>query len=329
MKQLSVVIANYNYEKFVAEAIESALGLDWPDVDVVVVDDGSTDGSLDIIRSYGDQIRILATENAGQRVAVNRGFDMSTGDVVIFLDADDVLPANMPKLIGAEWGPSVSKAQTQMQRIDEAGVAIGRPFPAYRRLPTPVDIRRWAATTSAYPTPPASGNAYARWYLERLLPVGEEVGSAADSALLAAAPFLGDVICVPGATVMYRRHGANDSNLLGEPGRFPREVERARTRWCFAQSASKAGPVDLRPLFRSRELLQLRVASQRLRPDVDPIPGDRPARMARDAILSPLRPGPEPWWQRIAIAVWSLTTLVAPQRIAQSLINVRYREAGR
>lgn len=324
MRQLSVVIANYNYGHFIADAIESALGLDWPDLDVIVVDDGSTDGSVDIIRKYGDRIRFLATENAGQRVAANRGFELSTGDVVIFLDADDMLPPDLAQLIAGVWAPGVSKAQTQMQRIDEMGVRVGRPFPVHRRIPTPVEITRWATTTSAYPTPPGSGNAYARWFLDCLLPVGEEVGGFLDSALLAAAPFFGDVICLPEAIVMYRRHDSNDSDLLRDPRRFPREVERARARWWFAQSACGAFPVDLRPLFRSRELLQLRVASRRLCPGVDPLPGDHVGQMARDAVLSPFRPGPEAWWHRIVIAVWSLMTLVVPQRVAQSLIRARY-----
>ena len=73
MRRLSVVITNYNYARFVGEAIDSALALDWDDVEVVVVDDGSTDESLQVIAGYADRVRVLATENSGQRVAANRG----------------------------------------------------------------------------------------------------------------------------------------------------------------------------------------------------------------------------------------------------------------
>jgi hypothetical protein len=324
MKRLSVVIANYNHRRFVGLAIDSALKLDWPDVEVVVVDDGSTDGSLEVIDAYAADVRILVTANGGQRVAVNRGFAASTGDVVIFLDADDLLTADLPRRIDAVWGPSVSKVQFQMQQIDEHGTAFGPLFPPYDPPPTSADIRRWMQRTSAYPTPPGSGNAYARWFLERLMPVGPEAGDAADSALLAAAPFLGDVVCAPGATVLYRRHDANDSDLLQDASRFPREVARARARWRLAQAAAGATTVDERALQRSRELLQMRVAAHRLVPAAQPLPGDGWARMLLDAVRSPWQPGPESWRHRSAVLGWCVATLVAPSGAARRLIAARY-----
>jgi len=65
----SIIISNYNYADFLAEAIESALAVDWPDVEVIVVDDGSTDGSRDIIRSYGTRVIPVFQENSGQLAA--------------------------------------------------------------------------------------------------------------------------------------------------------------------------------------------------------------------------------------------------------------------
>jgi glycosyltransferase involved in cell wall biosynthesis len=324
MERLSVVIANHNYERFVGDAIESALALRWDDVEVVVVDDGSTDGSPAVIQSYSDRVQVLFTDNATQRVAANRGYAMTTGDVVVFLDSDDVLPPDLPSRLAAVWSPSVSKAQFRMQRIDESGRPIGDPFPEYRPVPTPEDIRRWASTTSAYPTPPGSGNAYARSFLDRIFPVGSSVGAASDSACLAAAPFFGDVVTVPGVVVGYRRHGGNDSNLLADDHRFPREVERARKRWLFAQQATGTGTVDERPLFRSRELLQLRVASLRVAPGERPLPGDSRVRMLADAMRAPFQIGPEPPMRRVAVAGWCLATLFAPERFVRRLIATRY-----
>jgi glycosyltransferase involved in cell wall biosynthesis len=262
MKRLSVVVVNYNYERYVGAAIESALALEWDDVEVVVVDDGSTDGSRAVIEPYAGRVETLFTENATQRVAADRGYGLTTGDVVVFLDSDDLLPTDLAARLASVWTPSVSKAQFRMQRIDESGRPFGEPFPEYRPVPTPADIRRWASATTAYPTPPGSGNAYARWFLDQVTPVGPEVGDASDSAWLAAAPFFGDVISVRDVVVGYRRHGSNDSNLLSDVRRFPREVARARARWRFAQAARgvQPGSIDERPLFRSRELLQLRVA---------------------------------------------------------------------
>lgn len=325
MHVLSVVISNYNYERFVGQAIDSALALRWPEVEVVVVDDGSTDGSLDVIGKYGSRVRLLATENASQRVAVNRGFALSTGDVVVFLDSDDVLPAELPERLASVWGPSVSKVQFRMQRIDANGVKLGRPFPTYEPVPRPAEIRRWATVTSAYPTPPGSGNAYARWFLEKVLPVEtDDVGNAGDSALLAAAPLFGDVVSVPEVVIQYRQHDSNDSNLLTDRTRFPREVERARARWRLAQSAIGVEAIDERPLFRSRELLQLRIASRRMVPMARPLPGDGFVRMAFDAFSSPFRPGPETWLHRIIVSAWCLLTLVAPKHVATKLVTSRY-----
>jgi glycosyltransferase involved in cell wall biosynthesis len=326
MKRLSVVIVNYNYERFVGAAIESALSVDWNDVEVVVVDDGSTDGSRAVIEGYADRVETLFTENASQRVAANRGYALTTGDVVLFLDSDDLLPPDLAVHLAAVWTPSVSKAQFRVQRIDEAGRPFGEPFPEYRPVPTPADIRSWAAATTAHPTPPGSGNAYARWFLDQVMPVGPEAGDAPDSAWLAAAPFFGDVVTLPAVVVGYRRHGANDSDLLADVRRFPREVARARARWRFAQtSIGVAGEaIDEQPLFRSRELLQLRVAARRAAPAERPLPGDSPRRLLLDALRAPFHVGPEPLLLRAAISGWCIATLIAPERLARRLLTVRY-----
>ncbi len=324
MKRLSVVIANFNYERYVSAAIDSALALRWDDVEVVVVDDGSTDGSPAVIAGYGDRITSLFVENGRQRVAVNRGYALTSGDVVIFLDSDDLLPPDLPARLGQVWGPSVSKAQFQMQRIDETGSPIGAPFPAYRPPPTPADIRRWVTRTSAYPTPPGSGNAYARSFLDRIFPMEPSIGDAADSACLAAAPFFGDVVSVPGVVVGYRQHGANDSDLLQDDRRFPREVVRARARWLFAHRVNGAAAVDERPLRRSRELLQLRIAARRVAPGEQPLPGDGWLWMLVDSLRAPFQVGPEPPLRRLVISGWCAATLLAPERLARRLLAVRY-----
>ena len=326
MKRLSVVIANHNYERYVGAAIESALGLEWDDVEVVVVDDGSTDGSRAVIERYADRVAVLLAENATQRVAANRGYAMTTGDVVVFLDSDDLLPPDLPHRLARVWTPNVSKAQFRMQRIGADGAPVGSPFPEYDPVPEPADIRRWVTETTAYPTPPGSGNAYARWFLDRIFPLDPGIGDFADSGCLAAAPFFGDVVTVPEIVVGYRQHGANDSNLLADDSRFPREIARARARWRFARqvSGADAGAADERPLFRSRELLQLRVASSRVAPDDRPLPGDGRARMLLDSLRAPFHVGPEPLLRRLVIAGWCLATLVAPERVARRLLAVRY-----
>lgn len=323
MRRLSVVIANYNYEDFVATAIESALALDWPDVEVVVVDDGSTDRSLSVINRYSDRVVVVATGNSTQRVAVNTGFSRSSGDVVIFLDSDDVLPRDLAQHVNRVWRAGISKVQFRMQRVDADGTPIGEPFPSFRPTPTPVEIRRWLSRTSAYPTPPGSGNAYARWFLDDLMPVGAEAGDAADSALLVTAPMLGDVVTVPEVVVGYRQHSSNDSNLMADTTRFAREVRRAHTRWDFVLDVVGPDQLSGRALRRSRELLQFRVGA--LVSDGHPASAhDNRVSMLLDAISSPIRPGPEPLSRRVAVALWCLACLSLPNGVAKRLVRARF-----
>lgn len=87
---VSVVVPCYNKERYVAEAIESALAQTHA-CEVIVVDDGSSDGSLDVIRSFDGRIRWTAGPNRGGSAARNTGVDMAAGDWIQFLDADDRL----------------------------------------------------------------------------------------------------------------------------------------------------------------------------------------------------------------------------------------------
>jgi glycosyltransferase involved in cell wall biosynthesis len=89
LPSLAVVIPCWNAEKWVARAIKSVLGQQYPNIELIVIDDGSTDGSLDIIRSFGDKIRWETGPNNGPCAARNRGLAIATAKYIHFLDADD------------------------------------------------------------------------------------------------------------------------------------------------------------------------------------------------------------------------------------------------
>ncbi len=108
---LSVIIPNYNYAEFIADAIESALELDWPDVEIIVVDDGSTDRSRAVIERYAGRVTAIYKANAGQAAACNTGFARSRGDVIVFLDADDRLHPALMLELAKVWHLGVSKVQ--------------------------------------------------------------------------------------------------------------------------------------------------------------------------------------------------------------------------
>lgn len=88
---VSILIPCYNAERFVAEAVESALGQTHSHMEVVVVDDGSTDNSVEVLKSFGERIIFEAGPNQGACVARNRAFELCSGDYIQYLDADDKL----------------------------------------------------------------------------------------------------------------------------------------------------------------------------------------------------------------------------------------------
>src|SRR5215510_4209515 len=88
----SCLISNYNYKRYIADAVDSALAQTAPLDEIIIVDDGSTDGSQEFIRDryYHPKIQLITKENGGQLSCFNEGFRVATGDVIFFLDADDV-----------------------------------------------------------------------------------------------------------------------------------------------------------------------------------------------------------------------------------------------
>jgi GT2 family glycosyltransferase len=88
---VSIIIPCYNAEKWVAQSIQSSLDQTWPNKEVIVIDDGSTDASLNVIKSFGDKIRWETGPNRGGNVARNRGLEMAGGEWIQYLDADDYL----------------------------------------------------------------------------------------------------------------------------------------------------------------------------------------------------------------------------------------------
>src|SRR5258707_2614552 len=118
---VSVAINNFNYPAYLRPCIGSVLAQTYRPIEVVVVDDGSTDGSRAVIEGYGDRIRPLFKSNGGQASAINAGFAMTGGDVVLFLDADDLLYADTVERLVDIWQPRVAKAQFPLRLVDESG----------------------------------------------------------------------------------------------------------------------------------------------------------------------------------------------------------------
>lgn len=329
---LSIVIANYNYAEYVGQSIESALSVDWPDVEVVVVDDGSTDGSRSVIEQYGNRIVTIFQENSGQIAARNVGFARCRGDAVSFLDSDDLLHPSIMREAAAVWHDGVSKVQFRMRGIDGDGNPIGTVFPQYAASPTPERIRRWATATGTYPTPPCSGNIFSRACLQAIFPLDDFCGKAPDTSMIAAAPFLGDVITIPKALVEYRIHGRNaDAAATFDTSRFGRQTFDAIRRFEYAQRIARKAGIEVADSARHLAFPQLRfrVASLRLAPEQHPVARDTTLRAFSDALRAALTPqGVGPRAAALTF-IWATLVLLSTRRMAEALVYWRLTPGSR
>ncbi len=210
---VSVVINNFNYERYVGLAIESALA-QRPRVEVVVVDDGSSDGSREVVSSYRRRVKLVFQDNGGQAAAFNSGFAAATGDVVVFLDADDLLAPQAVRTIRTKFAEQgVAKLHWPLWEIDATGRTTGILRP--ETLMPEGNLRRRVVELGplAHSNPPTSGNAFSRWVLERVLPMPvEEYRICADAYLVMLASIFGPVRRSLMPLSYWRRHGENRFN---------------------------------------------------------------------------------------------------------------------
>ncbi len=330
--RLSVVIPNYNYAEFVGQAIDSALAIDWPDVEVIVVDDGSTDDSHTVIARYGRRITVVLQANAGQYMAYNAGFAQATGDVIIFLDSDDLLEPTVMREVARAWRPGLSKVQFRMQTVDRMGRLLGGSFPQFQVAPSPQLVRQWVLNTTAYPTPPGSGNAYAAEFLARILPLDLSCGKPGDACCVAASPLMGDVLTLDKPLARYRVHGRNDGAVSQlDPKQMTLHVERTLQRHPYAMRIAAQAGLKFADgaLNRSLSYLPYRLASLRLAPQQHPITGDSRMVVLRDALRAVRHPQGLGWTGRAVLLAWVSAVALAPQALAERLILWRFAPAAR
>ncbi len=212
-KTISVIINNFEYADFVGTAIESALNQD-NDVEVIVVDDGSKDGSREVIETYGDRVTPIFQENGGQAAAFNAGFACSSGEIVVFLDADDALVAGAGDAIRSGFAdPGVAKLHWSLWEVETDGRPTGNLRPEVL-MPTG-DLRHRLVEHGplGHSNPPTSGNAFSRRVLERILPMPEaEYRICADAYLVMLASLYGEIRRSLTPLSYWRRHGSNRYN---------------------------------------------------------------------------------------------------------------------
>ena len=327
---VSVVIPCYNYERYVGLALDSVMRQRVAPLEVIVVDDGSTDGSAAVIRGFPG-VRYIHQANAGHVAAFNHGYAESRGDIVLFLDADDVLEPEAVAEVISHWRAGAAKLQYELQVIDGAGDATGRVFCNYPAGYDSRAVREEFGRHGTYVWPVCTGNAYGRAFLDAVMPLS--VKSAPDGLLNTVAPLYGDVVVVPRTLGRYRLHTQNQSyHGTGSSGmdvRFAKQIALRQGEFdaLRAHAARLGAPLPAGNLL-DQELvfLNYRLMVRKL--------GGRYAGDEADSVASLWRKSVALLWarparlaSRLSRLAWATVLALAPRALARALVQLRFNRA--
>ena len=222
---VSVLINNYNYGRFLRDAIDSALDQTYPRLEVIVVDDGSTDDSRQIIASYGDRVVPVLKENGGQASAFNAGFAACRGELLFFLDADDCFYRDKVSRILSCARTAIDKHDDvlihhPLDLMDDRGVILDDRHPGCQSDPG----NYWAEAKKyryvPYAASTTSGIAITRTLGQRIFPLPDGFPSGADNFVVRASALLGTIRDCDVLLGKYRVHGQN--HYWGNPKPVPK-----------------------------------------------------------------------------------------------------------
>lgn len=330
--KISIVITVYNYERYVGLAIDSALNQTRPADEIVVVDDGSIDGSRQIIDGYGDRIRAIFQANQGNIAAFEVGYREATGDVLLFLDADDILLPTAVENVASHWREDVSKVQFNLEIIDGAGGRLGRSFCEFPKSYTPDDVRTEFVQSGTYIWPVMSGNAYSRDFLRQVIPLNPPVGY--DGALNTIAPLYGNVVTVQATLGQYRLHGRNISrnDAKGRAQRFPdfpRQIGFRAKEFDILKAHCDRKSVHVqaaRPIDNEIVFINYRLASRKLGLSYVDQDADTSNSLLRRGIWLALTKATQ-WRAAASHIVWFTALFLSPSWLAYRLIMLRFNRA--
>ncbi|MBV9738402.1 MAG: glycosyltransferase family 2 protein, partial [Hyphomicrobiales bacterium] len=195
---VSILINNYNYAEYVGAAIDSALAQDYPAVEVLVVDDGSTDDSRHVISSYGDRIVPIFKQNGGQPSAFNAGVAASRGQILCFLDADDSFSPDKVRCVVETFRNEGLNSRPLMvhhllaMRSDTDSELDGKPFGKTHQ--SPMNLQSFAQRHRFiwYEAGPTTAISLNRVLADRLFPIPEKgVRISGDDFIVSGAYLLG------------------------------------------------------------------------------------------------------------------------------------------
>lgn len=325
--KVDIVINNFNYARFLEAAIDSACAQTHEKVEVIVVDDGSTDDSRALLPQYESRATLVLKENGGQASAFNAGMRNSDGDIVMFLDADDTFHPDAAARVAARFAAEaeVAKVQIRMEVIDADGTPTGEIKPL---LHVPMPNGDFRHDELAFPFDlawlPTSGNAFRAESLRRILPVPEKAFPVcgADWYLIHLATLLGTVASLDEVLACYRVHGGNNYELASERLNLPHVRETIG----YAQTTSGhllrlAEQLDLPHPERILSIADLanRLVSLRLEPALHPIADDRVTRLVADAVRAARRRTNVSATMKVAFVAWFAAMALSPRPLARQL----------
>lgn len=234
---VSVLIDTYNHEKFIEQAITSVLEQDFPasECEVLVVDDGSTDHTPEIVRKFGPRVVHLPKQNGGQATAFNHGIPHCRGEIVLFLDGDDWWePGKLAAVVSQfEAHPDIGAIGHGLYEVDEMGKRLflnvpDRPYSC--RLQTLEEARQFLELRSFLGT---SRLAIRRVVLDRVLPLPDNLLVEADEFLATIAVALSGCIVLDKPLTAYRFHAGNQFQFSANDTR--RRERKAISLECLAK----------------------------------------------------------------------------------------------
>lgn len=213
---VSAVVTSYNYARFLTEALDSVFRQTWPNMELVIVDDGSTDGSRDLIAKAVENppfpTQVILRDHAGQGAAWNAGFARTRGEVVCFLDSDDAWhPEKVAEMVA--FMKAVPGGGVYQHQLDDGhgnpclGILRSGDFLAQWRECGRVNTALRHDLTVFFV--PSSGLVWHRAVLDAVFPIPEEIAASPDSYLVYLGAALGPVLAFPKTLGMWRSHPEN------------------------------------------------------------------------------------------------------------------------
>lgn len=134
--RISIITPTLNGEKYLGQTINSVLEQGYPNLEYIVIDGGSTDGTIQLLESYGNRIRWISEPDKGQSDAINKGIEMASGEIIGFLNSDDLYEEGALNIVGEYFSenPNTHWVTGKCRIIDGSNLEIRKLITAYKNL---------------------------------------------------------------------------------------------------------------------------------------------------------------------------------------------------